>query len=85
MLLQERYYDQLATDGEPTFESLEERHPGKRRREETQRGHYRLRGFIKRFESGDLVDRDWPRIWKHFKGGTWLKMGGMLVSSKRLT
>ena len=48
----------FATDGEPTFESLEEWIRGNVDAKKLNAAMTVYRGFIERFESGDLVDRD---------------------------
>ena len=83
MLVQERYYGSLANDNEPTAEALEEWIRANVAAEHLIRAMQTFAALMQRVEEGDLAAEEWPRIWRHFKSGVWLKMGGTLVAARR--
>jgi predicted phosphoadenosine phosphosulfate sulfurtransferase len=83
MLIQERYCASLATDDEPTPEALEEWIRTHVAPEHLIHCMTTFAALMRRMQEGDLVAAEWPRVWRHFKSGVWLKMGGTLVAARR--
>jgi predicted phosphoadenosine phosphosulfate sulfurtransferase len=83
MLVQERYYASLSNENEPTIEALEEWIRANVAPSKLEQAMTVFSGMARRLEDGDLEPEDWPRIWRHFTAGSWLKMGGTFKPKKR--